>query len=430
VLQISQIRPPFEIRLLFATVEPCPTVRPDVAALFGKFLPRLGVRSDLVAERAPGVTAEVRWGGGEVLLISGRGPRPGRYLMNVLHYARILFRADRTKYQAIQVRDMPLVALLGLLAARIKRLPFFYWMSFPAPEGQIFLARERGLSAGLTRFLFPLLWRGWTYWFLLYRIVLPRADHVFVQTDRMREDLVAKGIARQKLTPVVMGVDLEVSVPEGIAPMDDARLKGKRVLIYLGTMARGRRIEVLFDMLKILRRQFPNVLLLLVGEAEDEVQEQWLRQRAQELSVADATLWTGWLPIEQAWRYVRAAEVGLAPIPRGPLLDCGSPTKVIEYLALGVPVVANDNPDQERIVREGGGGLCVPLTAEDFAQAVSRLLFDEPLRRATASSGQAYVRAARGYETLAKLVADKYADLLLPGANLRRDLHEWPHGSF
>jgi len=136
------------------------------------------------------------------------------------------------------------------------------------------------------------------------------------------------------------------------------------------------------------------------------------------------------LPIEQAWRYVRAAQIGLAPIPRGPLLDCGSPTKVIEYLALGVPLVANDNPDQERIVREGGGGLCVPLTAEDFAQAVSRLLVDEPLRRAMASSGQAYVRAARGYETLAKLVADKYADLLLPGANLGTDLHEWPHGSF
>jgi len=329
-----------------------------------------------------------------------------------VHYALTLFRADRAKYQAIQVRDMPLVALLGLLAARLKRLPFFYWMSFPAPEGQILLARETGLSAGLIRYLFRLMWRGWMYLFLLYRIVLPRADHVFVQSDRMREDLVGKGIARQKLTPVVMGVDLEVSVPEAIAPVDDTRLKGKRVLIYLGTQARGRRIEVLFDMLKIVRQQFPDVLLVLVGEAEDEVQEKWLRKRAHEAGVSDATIWTGWLPIQEAWRYVRVAEVGLAPVPRGSMLDCGSPTKVLEYLALGVPVVANDNPDQERVLREGGGGLCVPLTAHDFAQAVSRLLVDEPLRRAMASSGQSYVRAYRGYQTVAKLVADKYAELL------------------
>ncbi|TMH81149.1 MAG: group 1 glycosyl transferase, partial [Betaproteobacteria bacterium] len=163
------------MRLLFATIEPCPTFRPDVATLFGKFLPRLGVTSDLVTERAPGVAGEASWGGGEALLISSRGSRPRRSAEKFAHYALTLLRADRAKYQAIQVRDMPLVALLGLLAARLKRLPFFYWMSFPAPEGQLMLARERGLSAGLIRFLFPLLWRGWMHLFLLYRIVLPRA---------------------------------------------------------------------------------------------------------------------------------------------------------------------------------------------------------------------------------------------------------------
>ena len=165
-------------------------------------------------------------------------------------------------------------------------------------------------------------------------------------------------------------------------------------------------------MLRLLLRQFPDVLLVLVGEAEDEVQERRLRALAAQAGVADAVLWTGWLPIEEGWRYVRAAEVGLAPYPRSALLDSGSPTKCIEYLALGVPVVANDNPDQERVLREGGGGLCVPLTARDFAQAAARLLSDETLRRAMALKGQRYVRAVRGYQALAKLVADKYAELL------------------
>src|SRR5437899_2795678 len=192
-----------QLHLLFATIEPCPTFRPDVAALFGKFLPRLGVATDLVAERAGNADGEVRWGGGEALLVSSRGARPGRYLANMAHYVRALFGADRRRYQAIQVRDMPLVALLGLAAARLKRLPFFYWMSFPAPEGQIMLARARGHSGGLMRYLFPLVWRDWFYRFLVYRIVLPLADHVFAQSERMCDDLAAKGIPRAKLTPVV-----------------------------------------------------------------------------------------------------------------------------------------------------------------------------------------------------------------------------------
>jgi glycosyltransferase involved in cell wall biosynthesis len=209
-----------------------------------------------------------------------------------------------------------------------------------------------------------------------------------------------------------MGVDSEIARQKSIAPSDDPRLAGRRVLVYLGTLDRNRQIDLLFEMLEIVRRQFPDALLALVGDAEDEGHERWLRSRAEQLGVTGATIWTGWLPIQEGWRYVRAAEVGLSPIPRGPLLDCGSPTKSLEYLALGVPVVGNDNPDQKQVLDEGGGGFCVPLTADDFAHAVCSLLASEPLRRAMACSGQSYVRARRSYELLARTLADKYADLL------------------
>ena len=188
------------IRLLFATPEPCPTFRADVSVLFGKYLPRLGVASDLITELAPGVAGEVRWGGGQAMLTSADRGSAGRHVMRLAHCGYVMFRASRARYDAIQVRDMPLVAIVGLLAARLKGLPLFYWMSFPMPEGQIALAQGRGLSAGVLRFLFPWL-RGRVGRFLLYRMVLPRADHVFVQSERMREDVAAKGIPMQKMTP-------------------------------------------------------------------------------------------------------------------------------------------------------------------------------------------------------------------------------------
>jgi hypothetical protein len=43
--------------------------------------------------------------------------------------------------------------------------------------------------------------------------------------------------------------------------------------------------------------------------------------------------------------------------------------------------------------------------------AASRLLADERLRRHMASAGQSYVRRARAYDNLTKLVADKYGEL-------------------
>jgi glycosyltransferase involved in cell wall biosynthesis len=326
------------IRLLFLTAETCPTFRADVAVLFGKYLPRHGVYSDIVTGRAPSHEGPVQWGGGEVFLCDVRGGQFKKHIKTLVHGIKHLFAADRARYQAIQVRDMPVLATFGLLAARLKRLPFYYWMSFPIPEGQIALARERGFSAGLIKFLFP--WMcGRLGRFLLYRVVLPGADHVFVQSVQMKQDMMEKGVEQEKMTPVPMGVDLESVKPEEIPPSDTASLQGNRLILYLGSLDRPRHIEVLFEMLSLVRREIPNALLALVGDTEDDTHRAWLKRQAETAGVAEHVLWSGWLPMREGWRYVRAAEVGLSPIPRGPLLDVSSPTKVPEYLAFGLPVV-------------------------------------------------------------------------------------------
>ncbi|MCC6145798.1 MAG: glycosyltransferase family 4 protein [Candidatus Hydrogenedentes bacterium] len=399
------------MRLFFITAETWPTFRADVAVLFGKYLPRLGIHSDLVAGRTPG-EAEQPWGGGEAILADISGGQAKKHVRTFLHYWRALRRLDPARYDAIQVRDLPLPAALALWTARRHGLPFYYWMSYPMPEGQIALARERGLSAGLMKFLFPWV-RGRVGRFLLYRLVLPRADHVFVQSERMKADMVARGIPAEKMTPVPMGVDLEAIEAEPVAPADDPRLAGRRVLVYLGTLDRPRRIEVLFDMLARVRREEPAALLVLAGDTHDDVHRAWLQEQARRAGVAEHVVWTGWLPMREGWRYVRAAEVGLSPIPRGPLLDVGSPTKVPEYLALGVPVVCNDNPDQQAIVEASGAGRCVPYTAEVFARAVVELLrLSAEKRQAMAREGARLIAEQRSYERLAELVSRTYRSLV------------------
>jgi glycosyltransferase involved in cell wall biosynthesis len=401
-----------DLRILFLTAETCPTFRADVNVLFGKYLPRHGILTDIVAGRTPGIIENVQWGGGEAFLCDVEGGATKKHIKILWHSIWQLFRAERSRYKAFQVRDMPVLAAFGLLAARIKGLPFYYWMSYPIPEGQIELAMERGMAAGLMKFLFPLV-SGQVGRFLLYRVVLRRADQVFVQSDRMKEDMVARGVSPARMTPVPMGVDLEDVRLENLPPVDDARLKGRRILVYLGTLDRPRRIEILFEMLGRVRRQIPEALLILVGDTADDVHRAWLMQQAQKAEVADAVLWTGWLPMKEGWRYVRAAEVALSPFPRGYLLDCSSPTKVPEYLALGVPVVCNDNPDQAKVIHESGAGLCVPYTPEEFAAAVLSILrkkHDD--ENQLLSSGFDYVKAQRSYERISLMVAEVYKKLL------------------
>lgn len=400
------------IRLLYLTAETIPTFRVDVSVLFGKILPQRGIRSDIVAGETLGEVETEAWGGGEAYLCNISGGSVKKYIKILLHSINHLLKADARRYQAIQVRDMPLLAAIGLLVARFKGLKFFYWMSYPKPDGRILLARDRGLSAGLMKFLFS--WAGGRIGhFLLYRLVLPNANHVFVQSDKMKVDLVNLGINSERMTPVPMGIDVEALQNMDISSVDDIRLVGKRVLVYLGTLDRPRQIETLFAMLAIVKLHFPAVLLVLVGDTQDEIHQRWLKMKADEAGVKDEVLWTGWLPMLEGWCYVKAAEVGLSPFPRGYLLDSASPTKVAEYLALGVPVVCNDNPDQEKIIRLSGAGMCVPYTAEDFANAVIKILhFDKFKSNEMVIKGQNYISQYRDYGIIGDNLADSYANLL------------------
>jgi glycosyltransferase involved in cell wall biosynthesis len=398
--------------LLFFTAEPYPTFRADVNVLFGKYLPRFGVKSDVVTDRMAGHRTAPTWGGGKALLCSGEGGRALQHMRKFAHNLWQLSKFRPSHYHAIQVRDLPFTASFGLLLARLKGKKFFYWMSFPIPESHLHRAYSRGKGAGL-RYWFPLFQGGLGKW-LLYRFVLPNADHIFVQTQVMLDKLALQGIAIHRMTPVPMGVDLEAAKPEAVSICDNPLLTGKRVLVYLGTLDRARQIDVLFEMLAVVGQSIPNIHLVLVGDTEDNQYRSWLKQRAEEVGVSERVLWTGWLPMAQGWQYVRTAEVGLSPIPRGQLLDVGSPTKAIEYLALGIPVVGNDNPDQAWVIQESGAGRCVPYTPEDFASAVIALLNLDPAERADmAERGKRFVREHRDYAVIARMVAARYQQLMV-----------------
>ncbi|MBU6955394.1 glycosyltransferase family 4 protein [Hahella sp. HN01] len=402
------------MRLLYLTPGLFPARRVDVGLLFGDCLPRHGVYSDIVAFRKPGAQEqEEAWGGGEAILADP--PRRLKHLAVFMHMFKALAQSRRDRHDGVQVRDMPFIALMALILARLKGMPFLYWCSYPYPEGQIDRARR---ATGLKKLAsLPLLLRGLLGRFVLYRLVLSRADHIFVQSERMKRDMADRGAPAERMTPVPMGVDLErmqasVTAFDADATDDvsvDKRMRGRRALIYLGSLDYVRNIETLFEMASLLRWRLPNIVLLIVGDTHDQQHKAWLQERARQLGVDDILIWTGWLPIQEAWRYIRQAEVGLSPIPRGELLDCSSPTKLIEYMALGVPVVCNDNPDQQMVIEQSGAGLCVPYTAEDFANAAETLLKEAPeMRRQRMENAIRYLRTHRDYPVIARKLAGTY----------------------
>lgn len=401
------------IRLLYLTREPHPSFRPDLATLFGHSLPAQGIQTDLVALQEgdqPGA-----WLAGQAFVRKAQG-RAGRMLARLRVALDLFALSGRQSYAAIQVRDRVLGALIGLLAARWRGLPYFYWMSFPFAEAWQDMGRAPAASvhARLRRLAWGL--RGRLAAWLLYRIVLPRADHVFVQSAAMREMLVRRRIPAARMTPVPMGVAIP-SCPECIAPADDPRLAGRHVLVYLGALERIRHPEIMVEAMQAVVQQVPDALLVLVGDSQTPGERSWLEAEIQRLGMAEHVFITGWLPADQAWRYLRAASIGLSPFPRTPVLEVASPTKICEYLAYGLPVIANDQPEQAYLLEATGGGLCVALSAEGFAQGILELLADPDRARTMSVAGRAAIAQLRSYDVIGAQLAARYRQLLEPRAS-------------
>lgn len=401
-LQESQARPVPPIRILFAIAEHYPTHRADVNVLFGKCLVRLGIHSDLVTLRAMDGPVPA-WPAGRLLAWKGGGGRLGRHLKGILGDLR-LFRLARKGYDVLQVRDKALGALIGLAAARMAGIRFIYWMSFPTAEAWTAFACERRLSVGVLRWLLAWL-RGRLMHVLLYRVLLPRADHVFVQSERMRDNLAAKGIPPHKMTPVPMGFDRDRAAGIG---RDGRHAPFERpTFVYLGTLDRNRSPDVMIDAIDLVRQQVPEAKLLLIGDADEEADRTWLRKLVDDRGLSGHVEFTGWLPVAEGWTLASRCLAGLSPVPRGDLFDVGSPTKAVEYFGLGLPVVANDQPDQA-LVMAGAGGSCVPFTAQAFAARMLDVIARPGIYREQGIAGQRWVERKRNYDALAATVAAIY----------------------
>ncbi len=94
----------------------------------------------------------------------------------------------------------------------------------------------------------------------------------------------------------------------------------------------------------------------------------------------------GYLPLDRALGVAAGSVVGLSPLQDEPNYRHSLPTKVLEYLAVGLPVVASDLPGTAAVAsRVSGIELVRPGDVQAMADAIELVAGDPERRRATAA---------------------------------------------
>jgi glycosyltransferase involved in cell wall biosynthesis len=295
---------------------------------------------------------------------------------------------------------------VALVAAKLHGVPVFYWLAHPHGEASLHAASS-GVAGDRLLYRLRVIVQRW----LLYRVIMPACMHVFVQSEQMRRDVAREGIPLDRTTAVPSSLNLR-DLDTTQAPADAAAATQPPTIVYLGTLLRERQLDFLVRAHALVVAEVPEARLTFVGSGWMPGDEQLLRDEAQRLGIAGHITITGWLPAPEAWQHVRRAALCVSHYPP-PILRSTSPTKLIEYLALGKPVVANDHPEQADVLRQSGAGLVSGPSERELAAAMVELLKDPARCAQMGAAGRRYVAAHRTHWAMVELVAGCYRQHLL-----------------
>lgn len=233
------------------------------------------------------------------------------------------------------------------------------------------------------------------------------ASSAVVTNARMiREGLVSQeGLTADKVRVIYNGVDLERFVT---SPSVRARLfsgmERAKLIVLVGNMhtdVKGQ--PTLIAAASEIMSRFPQARFVLVGDGEKRKE---FEAAADTAGVAASFMFLG--RRNDVADILSACDIAVLPSAAE-----GMPNAVLEYMAAGLPVVANAVGGNLEVIADGATGLLVPPgNPTALAQAVSRLLGDEVLALRLARKGRELVQQRFSFERLTREVGALYEELL------------------
>lgn len=239
------------------------------------------------------------------------------------------------------------------------------------------------------------------------------ADAVVTLSESMREDIVARGVAPERVFVVPNGVDIESFVPQDRSPelVQQCGLTDRFVFGYVSNLDHYREgQELLIDAAVELRRRGVPATALIVGDGS---RREFLERRAAELDAGDTVVFTGRVPHQDIGAYYALYDVFVVPRVDERAARLVTPLKPFEAMALGLPVVVSDLPALQEITGHGSRGETFRRSdAGDLADVIQRLAADPARRQELSAAGRAWVEAERQWSGNAQRYRQVYSAVL------------------
>lgn len=220
---------------------------------------------------------------------------------------------------------------------------------------------------------------------LLERVTYATADHVIVTNESYRAVALGRGHqVAEEVTVVRTGPDTSLMAPR---PRDDSYLRGRAHLVHFhGVMGPQDGVDlVLRTAAHVVHELGRDDITFGVCGKGDELAR--MRELCEELGLGDVVELPGRVDDDELFARMSTAVVGLSADPPGPLNDVSTMNKTMEYMALGLPVLAFDLPET-RVSAGEAARYVSPATPEAYGRALVDLIGDAEARERMGEAGR------------------------------------------
>jgi glycosyltransferase involved in cell wall biosynthesis len=191
------------------------------------------------------------------------------------------------------------------------------------------------------------------------RFLYRSSDALIVNSRSAQEWLHERfDVAAERTVLVPDSVDPSARAPGPGAEIRERFGLGDRPVVgFLGVMTAYQGTDVLLDAFALVHEKRPDAALLMMGFPDEPY-----RVRARQIGLGDSVRFTGRIPYEEVSNHLAAVTVAVSPKDR----STEGNGKLLDYMAMGLPVVAFDTPVNREIL-----GADVSLVGERSPEALA-----------------------------------------------------------
>jgi glycosyltransferase involved in cell wall biosynthesis len=291
-------------------------------------------------------------------------------------------------------------ALIGGLLARLLRVPLVF-------DFQGSLSGEM-LDHGFIRANGA----GYRMWRRLESFITGLPQAILTSSEEAKRFLGDEfGVSHARIVPLPDCADLSHFAPDRFSDTENETLRrqlgiptGRPVVAYLGLLADYQGTDHLLRAAAYLKERSVDVHFLVMGYPNVD----HYFEMARNLSIGDHVTLTGRIDyLSQAPQYLALGDVAVSP----KMSATEGSGKVLNYMAMGQPVVAYDSPVHREYL--GKWGVYVPSgEVVSFAEAIRALIGDEPRRRELGEQLRRRATRLYNWQSAARRVDSVYRQLI------------------